>query len=221
MILNRALNADAVIFDFGTNLPSKAQAYRLINQIGTVYGSRLISRSRHSKALLIETRFQDDEAKNLAITEGVTYDGINYRATKAISVDADIIKVNFQHLPFVNRQALEASLKQTMGDYRRVIQVCIYVEPETNTFEGEATVFLDVTPPPEVMLADDCTHYQTLTRMIHFDNWNESFPASWKNAPPLCRYCHKEGHNKFTCPEIQKIECYYCHGFGHRQHNCS
>ncbi|KAI7847493.1 hypothetical protein BDC45DRAFT_416056, partial [Circinella umbellata] len=103
-----------------------------------------------------------------------------------------IIKVNFQHLPFVNRQALEASLKQTMGDYGRVIQVCIYVEPETNTFEGEATVFLDVTPPPEVMLADDCTHYQTLTRMIHFDNWNESFPASWKNAPPLCRYCHKK-----------------------------
>lgn len=27
-ILTRALNANAVIFDFGTNLPSKAEAYR-------------------------------------------------------------------------------------------------------------------------------------------------------------------------------------------------
>ena len=54
-ILARSLNADAVIFDFGTNLPTKTHAYRLIKDVGTVLGARVISHSHNPNVLLIET----------------------------------------------------------------------------------------------------------------------------------------------------------------------
>ncbi|CDH54789.1 predicted protein [Lichtheimia corymbifera JMRC:FSU:9682] len=116
-ILARALNTNAVIFDFGTNIPSKVEAYRTITQIGPILGARIISRSRNPKALLIEVRYEDDKHRDQAIDVGVTYDNITYRATRALTLDAEITKVNFSSLPFLPQEAIRQGLEETMSLY--------------------------------------------------------------------------------------------------------
>ncbi|CDH53293.1 hypothetical protein RO3G_01610 [Lichtheimia corymbifera JMRC:FSU:9682] len=219
-ILTRALNPNAVIFDFGTNLPSKSIAYQTIKQLGTVLGARTISRSRNPRSLLIETRFDDDNARDKALTDGVTYDGITYRATRALSADAEITKVNFSHLPFLSQEVIEQVLRNAMGAYGRVCQIRLYVEPESETFEGEATVILDTSTPSGAIMSDDKPFYRPLTRLIPIEAWDDVFPASWKNAPPLCRYCNTEGHRKMECPKLQELTCFHCHQKGHFRRHC-
>lgn len=68
-ILTRVLNANAAIFDFGTNLPSKAEAYCAIKQLGPIIGARTISRSRNPRSLLVEARYVDDKHRDQAIKE--------------------------------------------------------------------------------------------------------------------------------------------------------
>ncbi|KAI9495433.1 hypothetical protein BDB00DRAFT_786487 [Zychaea mexicana] len=90
---------------------------------------------------MIEVRYKEEAATNRAISEGVTYDNKNYCATKAVPVDAEIIK-------------------------------------------------------------------------------DADIPASWKNVPPICRFCTEEGHRKLTCPKLASIECCHCHATGHYQSYC-
>lgn len=62
---------------------------------GPITGVRTISRSRNRRSLLVEARYVDDKHRDQAIKEGGHYDNVNYRATRAITIDADITKVNF------------------------------------------------------------------------------------------------------------------------------
>ncbi|KAG1293415.1 hypothetical protein G6F64_013555 [Rhizopus arrhizus] len=39
--------------------------------------------------------------------------------------------------------------------------------------------------------------------------------------PMWCRYCHQDGHTKFTCENSKaRILCYSCHEQGHRSYEC-
>ncbi|KAI7854810.1 hypothetical protein BDC45DRAFT_418937, partial [Circinella umbellata] len=84
------------------------------------------------------------ETKQKAINEGITYDNQTYLATPALAADADIVKVNFKELPFVEPEPLHASLKNTMRHYGKVSQIRVYVDPATGLYEGKATVILDI-----------------------------------------------------------------------------
>ncbi|KAI8138719.1 hypothetical protein BJV82DRAFT_582709 [Fennellomyces sp. T-0311] len=213
-ILARSLNANAVLFDFGTQLPSKAAAYKLIQSIGPLLGAKTVSRARNPKTLLIETRYAEDAHRDMAIKEGVTYANVNFRATLALGLESDLVKVNFKELPFVSQEALTAGLRTEMSHYGRVCQIRLYLEPETKIFEGEATVILDVTQPPNTL---DHEQYLKLQRYIHFENWDQTFPVSWKGCPPLCSFCKQEGHKRSECPKLKQVACFHCHQFGHFQ----
>ncbi|CDH52925.1 predicted protein [Lichtheimia corymbifera JMRC:FSU:9682] len=171
---------------------SLVEAYRTIRKLGLILGARTISRSRNPRALLIEVRYVNDEHLDAAVNTSVTYDNSTYRATRAISIDADITNVNFSHLPFLPENVIRDALNETMSQYGRVCQIRLYVESETETFEGEATVILDRVTPAEAMQSDNGSYYRPLTRFIHIDAWDEIFPTSWKNASPVCRYCRTE-----------------------------
>ncbi|KAI9484486.1 hypothetical protein BDB00DRAFT_943069 [Zychaea mexicana] len=138
-ILAWVLNANAVIFDFTTDLPSKAAAYAEIKKLGLVLGASTIPRSRNPRDMLIEVRYKHEESIDWAISEGVMYHNINYRATRAISVDSDIIKVNLRQLPFIEEHILQASIRNTVQDYGRVCQISLYGKPTTSIFKGETT----------------------------------------------------------------------------------
>ncbi|KAJ8661457.1 hypothetical protein O0I10_002723 [Lichtheimia ornata] len=162
-----------------------------------------------------DTITQDDKA----LTDGVTYDGVTYRATRALSADAEITKVNFSHLPFLAQDVIEQVLKNAMSAYGRVCQIRLYVEPESETFEGEATVILDTSTPSGAMLMDDKPYYRPLTRLIPIEVWDDVFRLM-ENAPPLCRYCNTQGHRKMECPKLQELTCFHCHQKGHFRRHC-
>ncbi|KAG0184109.1 hypothetical protein DFQ28_011758 [Apophysomyces sp. BC1034] len=213
-IIHRSLTPDAVLFDFGSNLPSKAAAYRLLQtQVGPFFGARIISRSRNPRQLLIEVKFEEETDRTKAIQNGVQFDNVHYHGSPVLHLEQQLVKVNLTDLPFVSRNELGHVLKANMSHYGKVCQVRLYVEPETEAFEGEATVVLDIT--------DDKEHdYLDLTRSIPFDAWDLNIPASYKGAAPTCRYCRKVGHVKSLCPEPRNIRCRGCKGTGHIRRHC-
>ncbi|KAI7857533.1 hypothetical protein BDC45DRAFT_423810, partial [Circinella umbellata] len=80
------------------------------------------------------------DSKQKAINDSVSYDNNTYHATPALAADAHISKVNFKELPFVEPEHLHVSLHNTISHYGRVSQICVYVDPATSLYEGEATV---------------------------------------------------------------------------------
>ncbi|KAI7860245.1 hypothetical protein BDC45DRAFT_529859 [Circinella umbellata] len=178
------LNANSVIFDFSTNLPSKEAAYQTIMmQLGPIIGICTIGRFHNTQALLIEVRFRDEAAKLKAINDGILYHNHTYLAMPALAVDANITKVNFKELPFMEPELLHASLKNTMHHYGKVSQIRVYVDSATDLYEGEVTVILDITPPVDDMNNDaNEPYYKPLTHEIYFDNWDAMYLALWKNA---------------------------------------
>ncbi|KAI8145296.1 hypothetical protein BJV82DRAFT_485725, partial [Fennellomyces sp. T-0311] len=80
-ILAHSLNTEAVIFDFSTQVPSKKDTYSLIQSIGPVHGAKAVSQTRNSTNLLVEARFVNTKDSDKAISVGVTYRNINFRAT--------------------------------------------------------------------------------------------------------------------------------------------
>ncbi|KAG2215584.1 hypothetical protein INT45_006816 [Circinella minor] len=127
------------------------------------------------------------------------YDNHTYLATPALAADADIVKVNFKELPFVEPEPLHASLKNTMHYYGRVSQIHMYVDLATGLYEGEAMVILDITPLTDYMSDDDEPYYKPLTRKIFFDNWDANIPSIMEKCPPSMLLLQSRSHQQRNC----------------------
>jgi hypothetical protein len=217
LILKRALHPDTVLFEFNANTLEKEEAYGIITQqVGRTHGFRPISDFRPGNRgnLLIEAKFIDKQDAGKACQDGVTHEGVQYRATPSIEgAEKNFARVNMSHLPLTSREELSQGLCQSMARYGKVCQIIIYTT-DGGYFEGDATVVLDCTTP------EPGTTYDELMRMLYLESWNNYFPATFQGAPPVCYMCRLTGHVKKDCPELAALRCYKCNELGHVRYDC-
>jgi hypothetical protein len=104
-------------------------------------------------------------------------------------------------------------LQKSLAMFGEIVDLGIYTEKASGYFMGTGYAVLNTSTS------------QNYVELSHLISWCESdkefFHATWSNMPTWCRYCHKEGHTKFSCPLARaRTLCYSCHEQGHRSYEC-
>ncbi|KAI8050174.1 uncharacterized protein B0P05DRAFT_446848, partial [Gilbertella persicaria] len=128
---------------------------------------------------------------------------------KAIADQSQVIRLKLSHLPMFTSEEVLSGLNTSLAIFGTI---------------GSGYVVLDVYQPKNT---PPSMKFQQLSHQV---NWMESstevFRATWNNMPittmpTWCRYCHQDGHTKFTCETSRaRILCYSCHEQGHRSYEC-
>ncbi|KAI9358470.1 hypothetical protein BD770DRAFT_296186, partial [Pilaira anomala] len=124
---------------------------------------------------------------------------------KAINDQAKIIKLKLSHLPMFPTDEVLAGLKTSLAVF--------------GLFMGSGYAVIDIQQNSET----PDVKYQKLSHQISWmESTTDTFRATWNNMPTWCRYCHQDGHTKFTCDSSKaRILCYSCHEQGHRSYECT
>ena len=217
-VLQNALSPGSVLFSFPAKLfEHRSDAYRLVlEQIGPVVGDEFkpISQfgNRLKNELLFSVVFRVSEHTEMALSTGVTYEGVVYKGTPYNDgLKSKLVRVHM-HLPMTEEEDdLKTSLLKSMAHYGKVCDIRKY--KSRGFYEGQVSVLLDLTTVQG-------TEYQPLSKMIYLESWDVLVPASYRGAPPVCYHCRQAGHIKKDCPRLKSIECFKCHHKGHTARFC-
>ncbi|KAF7724845.1 hypothetical protein EC973_000730, partial [Apophysomyces ossiformis] len=211
--LQRALRPEGVFFDFGAAFPNKTAVYKALkSSFPTVLGAKPIPGRR----ALLEVSFGSEQEANKAIQEGLEMNGIVYKGTPTVSSETEFVQVHLHDLYLVDKEDLLQAITNAMDHFGKIAQIRMYIDQETEMFEGEATVVLDRTIPKN--MPED--HYADLdSREVYFPDWDDMIQVTFKGCPPKCRYCGGP-HRKAECPKLAAIVCYECKEKGHIRRRC-
>jgi hypothetical protein len=71
-----------------------------------------------------------------------------------------------------------------------------------------------------ILQRDDNVTYPELHHKVTLSHDEYCF-ATFPEMQIWCRYCHEEGHSKFTCAKaMANILCFDCHNYGHKSVDC-
>lgn len=169
----------------------------------------------------LEVYMDHEDDSNDIMENGLVFNKIKTRVVpcRALSELSQIVNVKLTNLPIYKRDRVLAGLKNSLAIYGHIMDLGIYVDKQTDFFMENGYVVLDVT------VVEGEQPFHPLTHVIKwkdaFKNVVDVFHATWNNMPTWCRYCHQEGHTKFSCALSKaKMSCYACHEQGHRAFEC-
>ncbi|KAG0742480.1 hypothetical protein G6F57_010769 [Rhizopus arrhizus] len=152
--------------------------------------------------------------------------GINFSETKlqvlpckAITDQSQAITLKLTHLPMFTSEEVLSGLNTSLAIFGNILDIGIITEKTMGFFMGSVYAVLGVYQP------DNTPTSMKFQKLSHQISWIESntevFRATWNNMPMWCRYCHQDGHTKFTCETSRaRTLCYSCHEQGHRSYEC-
>jgi hypothetical protein len=73
---------------------------------------------------------------------------------------------------------------------------------------------------PSVLRQSRTKEVQKLERMLYLEHWDQPFPATFKEAPPVCYLCRQAGYIKADCPVLANVTCLHCRCKGHTTRKC-
>ncbi|KAL9536519.1 hypothetical protein PS6_011869, partial [Mucor atramentarius] len=146
-IIQQSLSSGSVLFSFQKTLFSdRVAAYKLIQeQISHDVEFRPLSLydSRDDGSLLIEAKFTNVDHAMKAMQEGVTVQGVVYKAStsKESAEFGDLKHVQFTLLRMTQKATFLADLMESLSYYGKVLQVKKFTH--LGYFEGKLSVMLD------------------------------------------------------------------------------
>ncbi|CEP12339.1 hypothetical protein [Parasitella parasitica] len=197
-IIQQSLSSDSVLFSFQKYLFSdRFDAYKEIQrQISSDVEFRPLSLydDRADGSLLIEAKFSDMDHASQAIQEGVSIQGVVYRALSTMKKAklGELMHVQFTLLPLQAKQ------------YKR-----------QGFIEGQISMIIDTSVGYQVGQGK-WQEAKALSRMLCLSKFDCFVPATYKGAPPICHFCHQSGHILSCCPQqLVKRRCFGCDQPGH------
>jgi hypothetical protein len=226
-LVEQALCSSSVLFSFpGKLFGDRTDAYKVIEeQVGANVDFRHISSMRASAGgdLLVEANFDSKADATKAINDGVTVNGVVYKAVSTSSGSGSSVGGNLTHVQFnlvcctPNRATFLVDMLDSLAFYGKVYQLKKYTRK--GYFEGKMSVLIDTSVGMEGE-DGEVVPPQPLTRMLYLSAWDMFAPAQFKNAPPVCHFCRLSGHVRKDCPELAKRTCFSCREKGHTARFC-
>ena len=217
-IIQQSLSSGSVLFSFQKTLFSdRVAAYKLIQeQISHDVEFRPLSLydSRDDGSLLIEAKFANVDHAMKAMQEGVTVQGVVYKAStsKESAEFGDLKHVQFTLLRMTQQATFLADLMESLSYYGKVLQVKKFTH--LGYFEGKLSVMLDTSVGYQVG-DSEYQEARPLGRMLYLSEFDCFVPATYKGAPPVCHFCQHSGHVRAKCPELARRKCFGCNKQGH------
>ncbi|KAL7330969.1 hypothetical protein PS15p_212266 [Mucor circinelloides] len=217
-IIQQSLSSGSVLFSFQKTLFSdRVAAYKLIQeQISHDVEFRPLSLydSRDDGSLLIEAKFTNVDHAMKAMQEGVTVQGVVYKAStsKESAEFGDLKHVQFTLLRMTQKATFLADLMESLSYYGKVLQVKKFTH--LGYFEGKLSVMLDTSIGYQVG-DSEYQEARPLGRMLYLSEFDCFVPATYKGAPPVCHFCQHSGHVRAKCPELARRKCFGCNKQGH------
>jgi hypothetical protein len=217
-IIQQSLSSGSVLFSFQKTLFSdRVAAYKLIQeQISHDVEFRPLSLydSRDDGSLLIEAKFANVDHAMKAMQEGVTVQGVVYKAStsKESAEFGDLKHVQFTLLRMTQKATFLADLMESLSYYGKVLQVKKFTH--LGYFEGKLSVMLDTSVGYQVG-DSEYQEARPLGRMLYLSEFDCFVPATYKGAPPVCHFCQHSGHVRAKCPELARRKCFGCNKQGH------
>lgn len=222
-ILQQSLSSGSVLFSFQKTLfNDRADAYDLIKeQISSKVEFRTISLydAKRDGSLIIEARFTDPENAKKAMVEGVTVQGVVYKASsnRETTEFGEVKHVQFTLLRMVDKSTFLHDLMQSLSYFGRVLQVKQFTR--RGYFEGQLSVIIDTSVGYQVD-QQEWQEAKPLDRMLYLSEFDCYVTATYKGAPPVCHFCQHSGHIRAKCPELAKRRCFGCNKHGHMLRFC-
>ncbi|CEP13562.1 hypothetical protein [Parasitella parasitica] len=201
-IIQQSLSTDSVLFSF--QKVSSDVEFRPLS----LYDDRA------DGSLLIEAKFSDIDNASQTIQEGVSIQGVVYKAlsTKERAKLGELMHVQFTLLHMVDPTTLIHDLMESQSCYSRVLQVKQY--RRYGFFEGQMSMIIDTSVGYQVGQGK-WQEAKSLSRMLYLSKFDCFVPATYKGAPPICHFCHQSGHIRSGCPQLVKRRCFGCDQPGH------
>ena len=168
----------------------------------------------------LEVYIEKENDNNDIMNSGLIFPEANLKVYPCHSLNdsAKVVNIKLNHLPLLPKKEVLEGLQKSLQVFGEIMDLGITTEPATGFFMGAGYAVLNIQQEANVT---ERKIFQTLSHQISWCESNEFFHATWNNMPTWCRYCHKEGHTKFECPDSKaRIICYSCHQNGHRSFEC-
>ncbi|KAG1135539.1 hypothetical protein G6F37_012744 [Rhizopus arrhizus] len=168
----------------------------------------------------LEVYIEKENDNNDIMNSGLIFPDANLKVYPCPSLNdsAKVVNIKLSHLPLLPKKEVLEGLQRSLQVFGEIMDLGITTEPATGFFMGAGYAVLNI--QQEVNVAERKL-FQALSHQISWCESKEFFHATWNNMPTWCRYCHKEGHTKFECPDSKaRIICYSCHQNGHRSFEC-
>jgi hypothetical protein len=158
-------------------------------------------------------------------TVDIKENGIIYQEEKlrilpccGLPEDIRVTRLALSDLPYLDKEDVLTGLTRSLSPFGKVVDVGINTDAKFGVYMGSGYALLHI---PMVDPTETEVEYAALSHSISWEETSEEFHATWYNMPTWCRYCHQEGHTKFSCEKSKaRIICYACYESGHRSHEC-
>lgn len=222
-IVQQALTSGSVLFSFAKGLfRDRFDAYKLIeSQISAAVEFRPISLYDHRNdgSLLIEALFDEVCHADKAMTNGVTVNGLVYKAcsSRESKESGELKHVQFTLLKISKDPAFIGKLIESLSYYGQVLQVKRFTNGKY--FEGKFSAILDTSVGYQVG-DEETMEAKPLGRLLYLSEFDCFVSAAYKGAPPVCHFCRRSGHIRAKCPELEQRKCFGCQKTGHMVRFC-
>ncbi|KAI8327587.1 hypothetical protein BD560DRAFT_379532 [Blakeslea trispora] len=106
---------------------------------------------------------------------------------RALASNMEVMRIRLSKLPFLKEVDLLQGLEQSLSPYGQILDVGIFIEPETQTYTCTGYAILNI------HAGENMESFKPLSHCIPWNNSQDSdFYAVWNQMPKYCKYCHQE-----------------------------
>ncbi|KAI9229061.1 MAG: hypothetical protein DHS80DRAFT_22774, partial [Piptocephalis tieghemiana] len=157
--------------------------------LADTYGDRLLTLHKIPGSRKLQLGFTEDvELKEILENPPILH-GYPLPTTKAYALTDDLVSVTLRKVAFPSVEALLENIHKIYTPLARLLDVQLHYWGKTDILKPAITIFLDKSKDPSLL------HKLPRRPMI----CGQPAFAYWRDAPPLCAYCGKEGHDVKRC----------------------
>ncbi|EPB86519.1 hypothetical protein HMPREF1544_06686 [Mucor circinelloides 1006PhL] len=190
-ILQQALTPGPVLSTFpNKTFGHRTVAYRVIQEqfsVNVQFRPLSLYHQKPNGGFLAEAKFDKIEDTKRAIHTGIIYKEVVYKTTAV--KDSSEGKLTHTQMIMIRIPNMHTFLEDLLRSLKYSGKVY-----QANKYKGRSPA---------------------IEPLVFLSSWDVYVPATYRGAPPACRFCRQSSHIKAARPILAKRKCFECHKLGH------